>query len=85
MPAPKTVEDAAILVDGWIATLHTMAITDPDKAVRNALHKANTLEHMDFKHMPDGWGFGGPRLIAKLRQTAQDIKAAHPTPTSEKV
>lgn len=79
MPAPKSVEEAALLVDDWIATLHTMALTDPARAVRNALHKANTLEHMDFKFMPDGWGFGGPRLIAKLRQTAQDIKAAIPT------
>jgi len=68
MPAPKTVEDAALLVDEWIATLHTMAIT--------ALHKANVLENMGFGHMPDGWGFGGPHLIAKLRKTARDIPAA---------
>ncbi len=85
MPAPKTVEEAATLVDGWIATLNTMAATDPARAVRNALHKANVLENMGFGHMPDGWGFGGPHLIEKLRQTARDIKAAQPTPTTQGV
>jgi hypothetical protein len=31
---------------------------------------------MGEEHMPEGWGFGGPELIQKLRQAARDIQGA---------
>ena len=76
MPAPKSVEDAKIVVEGWIVHCQGFAIQEPKKAASLLRSRAAVLENMGEEHMPEGWGFGGPELIQKLRQAARDIQGA---------
>ena len=74
MPAPKTVEEAKIVVDGWIVHCKGLAIQDPKKAASLLRSRAAVLENMGEEHIPEGWGFGGPELIQKMRRAAQEIE-----------
>lgn len=74
MPAPKTVEEAKIVVDGWIVHCQGLAIQEPKKAASLLRSRAAVLENMGEEHIPEGWGFGGPELIQKMRRAAQEIE-----------